>query len=90
MELGEIETALYAHERVREAAVVADAEGDEGVRITAFVSGAEGWTPSIVEMKRYCFERLPGYMVPDRFRFVDELPKTSTDKVDYRSLPGVA
>lgn len=90
VELGEIETALHASERVREAAVVAGADDDGGVVITAFVSGAEGWKPSILEMKRYCSEALPGYMVPDRFRFVDALPKTSTDKVDYRSLVGGA
>ncbi|HUE95294.1 MAG TPA: amino acid adenylation domain-containing protein [Longimicrobiaceae bacterium] len=86
VELGEIETALFAHDQVLEAAVVAGADGDGGVMITAFVSGAAGWKPSILEMKRYCAERLPGYMIPDRFRFVDDLPKTSTDKVDYRSL----
>jgi acyl-coenzyme A synthetase/AMP-(fatty) acid ligase len=37
-------------------------------------------------MKRFCAENLPLYMVPDRFKFLDELPKTSTDKIDYVQL----
>jgi acyl-CoA synthetase (AMP-forming)/AMP-acid ligase II len=41
-------------------------------------------------MKRFCAERLPLYMVPDRFSWHDALPKTSTDKVDYQRLKEMA
>lgn len=37
-------------------------------------------------MKRYCSENMPLYMIPDRFMWLQALPKTSTDKVDYQSL----
>ena len=42
IELGEIEAALYRHPRVKEAAVVALADEDAGVRIKAFVSARDG------------------------------------------------
>jgi non-ribosomal peptide synthetase component E (peptide arylation enzyme) len=29
-------------------------------------------------------------MIPDRFKFVDCLPKTSTDKIDYQRLKATA
>jgi acyl-CoA synthetase (AMP-forming)/AMP-acid ligase II len=37
-------------------------------------------------MKRFCVDALPPYMIPDAFTFLDVLPKTSTDKIDYQAL----
>ena len=45
-----------------------------------------GDRPTLVEMKRFCAEHLPTYMIPDRFAFQESLPKTSTDKIDYQRL----
>jgi amino acid adenylation domain-containing protein len=90
VELGEIESALYHHPRVKEAAVVAVAEEDSGVRITAFLSTEQSPPPSLIEMKRFCSERLPLYMIPDRFSWHEVLPKTSTDKTDYQRLKELA
>jgi acyl-CoA synthetase (AMP-forming)/AMP-acid ligase II len=42
--------------------------------------------PSLIELKRFCAVNLPAYMVPDLFAFREALPKTSTDKIDYRKL----
>jgi amino acid adenylation domain-containing protein len=86
VELGEIEGGLYQHPRVKEVAVVATPDEEAGVRVTAFLSVREGAPPSLVEMKRFAAERLPLYMVPDRFTWLEALPKTSTDKVDYQAL----
>jgi acyl-coenzyme A synthetase/AMP-(fatty) acid ligase len=86
VELGEIESGLYRHPNVKEAAVVAFADGDAGVTITAFLSSREPKRPSLIEIKRFCSEQLPLYMIPDRFSWHDSLPKTSTDKVDYQRL----
>jgi len=85
VELGEIEAALYRHPGVREAAVVA-APGADGVRVDAYVCVRNGEPASTIAMKRFCAENLPLYMVPDRFQFLDDLPKTSTDKIDYVRL----
>ena len=86
IELGEIEAGLYRHPAVREAAVVASTDEDSGVRITAYLSCRDGERPTIVELKRFCAETLPGSMVPDRFALRDALPRTSTDKIDYQHL----
>ena len=87
IELGEIEAALYRHPNVREAAVVST-EDDEGVAITAYLSMKDGQKGSIIAMKQYSMNELPSYMIPDRFAFLDRLPRTSTGKVDYHSLIG--
>lgn len=86
IELGDIEAALHHHLGIAEAAAIArvDAEGEVG--IIAFVAMAPGQRRSQIDVRRFCAETLPGYMIPDRFEFVDELPKTSTDKIDYQRL----
>jgi amino acid adenylation domain-containing protein len=86
VELGEIEAGLYRHPELAEVAVVATADEEAGVRIDAYVSPRGADRPSIIQLKRHCSEVLPLYMVPDRFVFLPELPKTSTDKIDYRQL----
>jgi amino acid adenylation domain-containing protein len=89
IELGEIESALYRHEGVDRAAVVEQAD-DSGVSIAAFVALKPDRKRSIIAMKRHCTLYLPHYMVPDSITFVDALPSTSTDKVDYQRLKTMA
>jgi acyl-coenzyme A synthetase/AMP-(fatty) acid ligase len=86
VELGEIESGLYRHPLIKEAAVVASPDEESGVRIRAFLSCREAKRPSLIELKRFCAENLPLYMIPDRFVWLDSLPKTSTDKLDYQRL----
>ncbi len=86
VELGEIEAGLYQHPLIKEAAVVALADADAGVRITAFLSSREPGRLSLIELKRFCAGHLPLYMIPDRFEWLEALPRTSTDKTDYQRL----
>jgi amino acid adenylation domain-containing protein len=85
IELGEIEVALYRHPSIKEAAVLAFPDSD-GIPIKAFASTRDGSKLSTIELKKFCSENLPLYMVPDSFRCLDSLPKTSTDKIDYQKL----
>jgi amino acid adenylation domain-containing protein len=86
VELGEIEAGLYKHPSVKEAAAIGVDDPEAGVRILAFLKCAGSEPPSIIEMKRFSAENLPRYMIPDTFSFVEALPKTSTDKIDYQKL----
>ena len=69
IELGEIESALYRHEGVDRAAVVARAD-EAGVSIAAFVALKPDQKGSIIAMKRHCTVYLPHYMVPDTITFL--------------------
>jgi amino acid adenylation domain-containing protein len=89
IELGEIESALYRHDGVERAAVVARTD-ESGVSIAAFVALKPAQKRSIIAMKRHCTVYLPNYMVPDTITFVKTLPATSTDKVDYQQLKSMA
>jgi acyl-CoA synthetase (AMP-forming)/AMP-acid ligase II len=90
IELGEIEKGIYQHPSIEEAAVVGAAD-DAGVRIIAFLSASRALQrPTIIELKTFCARNLPSYMSPDVFTFLDRLPRTSTNKVDYQELSRLA
>lgn len=86
IELGEIEACLYKHPNVKEAGSVATSDDEGNVQVVAFLSTVDGSKLSIIAMKRFCAEKLPLYMIPDRFDQRPDLPRTSTDKVDYQKL----
>ncbi|OGG52156.1 MAG: hypothetical protein A3F84_17975 [Candidatus Handelsmanbacteria bacterium RIFCSPLOWO2_12_FULL_64_10] len=85
VELGEIEAALVRHAGVREAAVVAR-EGVSGQRLVAYMV-AGGVPPGPDELRAFLQEKLPAYMAPQAFVFLDSLPLTANGKVDRRGLP---
>jgi amino acid adenylation domain-containing protein len=90
IELGEIEKGIYQHPAIEEVAVIG-ASDDAGVRIVAFLSARTAQQrPSIIELKTFCARNLPSYMSPDVFTFVEALPRTSTNKVDYQGLNRLA
>jgi amino acid adenylation domain-containing protein len=90
VELGEIEAGLYRHATIKEAAVIAVPDEASGVKIKAFLSCRDAKRPSLIELKRFCAEHLPLYMIPDLFSWHEALPKTSTDKIDYQRLKEMA
>ena len=77
---------LYKHPDVREAAAIALTDADGGVRIVGYVAWQGRTRPSVLALKAFSASALPAYMVPDVFVFRDELPRTSTDKIDYQRL----
>ncbi|MCI0453219.1 MAG: amino acid adenylation domain-containing protein [Candidatus Latescibacteria bacterium] len=86
VELGEIESCLYRHPNVREAAVVAIPDDELGLKVRAHVATRDGARISVIALKGFCAQHLPVYMIPDVFSFHPELPKTSTEKTDYQTL----
>ncbi|KAJ4708694.1 AMP-dependent synthetase/ligase [Melia azedarach] len=88
----EVESVLYSNPAVKEAAVVARPDEYWGETPCAFVSIKEGikQKPTEKEIIRYCRERLPHYMVPKTVVFKEELPKTSTGKIQKFVLRDIA
>jgi acyl-coenzyme A synthetase/AMP-(fatty) acid ligase len=88
IELGDVEAAIYAHPGVIECAVVAVPDELFTNRVVAYVSVRDGSREA--DLMSFCSARLPRYMIPESFRLVAVLPKTSTGKIDRRSLKGAA
>jgi amino acid adenylation domain-containing protein len=87
IELGEISAALDLHPGVRESVVVV-AEVTPGEKtLAAYVvkrSNADVDVPLLRQMLR---QRLPEYMVPATFNFIDRIPLTVNGKLDVKGLP---
>jgi len=86
IELDEIEATLYGHADVKEAAVVAVADETQGARIRAFVAISDGVDGDVSALREHCLSRLPRYMVPETLDLLEQLPKTSTGKIDRTKL----
>jgi acyl-CoA ligase (AMP-forming) (exosortase A-associated) len=82
----EVEEILLQSGNVRQAAVIGVPDEMLGQHIKAFVEPGIGGQSNAESLMRFCAERLPRYMVPKTIVFVDDLPKTSTGKIDYTSL----
>jgi amino acid adenylation domain-containing protein len=86
IELGEIEVALSTHPSVALGIAVAVPHEEWGKAIVAFVVPREGLAVTESDLRRHIGRRLPRYMVPVRISLVQELPRTSTGKVDRQVL----
>ena len=82
IELGEIESALLSHPAVKEAAAIAIPDDVVGNRIKAVVSMHDSQTIKPAELQSHCAVKIPKYMIPEIIDFMEDLPKTSTGKVD--------
>ncbi|RJS18030.1 non-ribosomal peptide synthetase [Corallococcus sp. H22C18031201] len=86
VELGEIETALRAHDAVKDVVVVAVDEG-VGKRLVGYVAPKPGHTLDAADLKTRLRQSLPEYMVPGALIVLDALPLNPNGKVDRKALP---
>jgi amino acid adenylation domain-containing protein len=86
VELGEVEATLYRHPAIREAAVLPVPDELLGSRLRAVITVDTGSDLTRENVLDHCRRWLPGYMVPDIVEFREEMPRTSTGKVDRAGL----
>jgi len=87
VELNEIEAALVGHPGIREAAVIASEEVPGDRRLVAYLVPRQAVTLTDLQVRGFLKQKLPDYMLPARYVFLDSLPLTSNGKVDRRALP---
>ncbi len=89
----EVESALVAHPKVAEAAVVGRPDELKGQAIAAFVTLEQGNTPSPQlkdELKAWVVKEIGALARPEDIRFTDVLPKTRSGKIMRRLLRELA
>jgi acetyl-CoA synthetase len=89
----EIESALVAHPKVAEAAVVGRPDEMKGQAIAAFVSLEEGNEPTEAlkqELRQWVAKEIGALARPDDLRFTQMLPKTRSGKIMRRLLRELA
>jgi amino acid adenylation domain-containing protein len=89
IEPAEIEYALGQHPGVAEC-VVTTAPAEPGEKfLAAYVVAAAGRKPETSELRSFLQEKLPEYMIPGAFVFLDAMPLTPNGKVDQQALPAL-
>ncbi|MBM7169125.1 amino acid adenylation domain-containing protein [Streptomyces sp. G44] len=86
IELGEIEALLAGSPDVAVAAAAVHGSGAEQ-RLVAYVVHRDGAAPSDEDLRAHLAERLPGYMLPEVYVHLDELPLNRSGKIDRARLP---
>jgi surfactin family lipopeptide synthetase A len=92
IELGEIEACLRQHPAVHEAVVIAyEPVSETGQlrpqQLATYLVPADSQPMRVSELRNFVKERLPEYMMPAAFIVLDQLPLTTSGKVDRRALP---
>jgi amino acid adenylation domain-containing protein len=87
VELEDIEAALANHPALRDAAVITKEEPSGAQQLIAYVVAAHKEAPTAGELRQYLKERLPSYMVPAAFVWLEQLPLTIAGKLDQQALP---
>lgn len=97
VEPGEIETVLRQVPGVQEAIVLAQrAQPDQAssLRLVAYLvvkgSPGEPGVPGEVDVRNFLKDRLPAYMVPSAFAFLDAYPLTPNGKIDRKALAALS
>ncbi len=94
MSTAEVESAIVAHPKVAEAAVIGQADEDSGQSICAFVTlegdDTEGSDALVSEINDTVAKRIGKLARPKRIIWADDLPKTRSGKIMRRLLRDIA
>ena len=84
IELGEIEHLLSEHPDVNRATVLQ--RDDIGTQLVAYIVAAAGRQPKAEHLRDFLKAKLPSYMIPGGFIFLEQMPLTAHGKIDRSAL----
>jgi acyl-CoA synthetase (AMP-forming)/AMP-acid ligase II len=86
----EVEAALAGHPSVQQVAVIAAPDPVRDEEVLACVVSSDKSKENAISIQDWCLERLAYFKAPGIVAFIDELPVTSTNKVQKVKLADVA
>jgi aspartate racemase len=87
IELGEIEAVLSRQPKLREAVVLMRERAQRDKELIAYVVPSQDANPTNAELRTFLQQKLPGYMVPSEFVFLESIPLSPNGKIDRAVLP---
>ena len=87
VELGEVEAILGLHRAVEQAVVLLREFTPGDKRLVAYVVCRTTPSPRASELREFLLKKLPDYMIPSTYIFLESLPLTPNGKLDRDALP---
>ena len=87
VELNEVEAVVASHASVRQCVAVAREDVPGRKQLVGYVVLRDGQAITSKELREFLRRKLPEYMVPTHYVFLDAFPLTQNGKVDRRALP---
>lgn len=82
----EVESVLYEHPYVKEAAVAGIPDPEKGETVKAYIIPKTSCSIDIEELRGYCYRNLTPYKVPKQFEIRESLPRNTVGKLLKRKL----
>lgn len=90
VELEEVQIAIESHPAVAQATVAARPDRSGELRLAAYIVMAPQRMVDVSTLREYLEGKLPGFMCPANFIFLDRLPLNANGKVDRKRLPDIS
>jgi amino acid adenylation domain-containing protein len=87
IELGEIEAVLASFPSVQSCVVLAREDTPGEKQLVGYIVAREAEPPTAEDLKIFLKDRLPEYMIPAKFVYLDSFPLTHNGKIDRKALP---
>ncbi|QSP93688.1 amino acid adenylation domain-containing protein [Marinobacter salinisoli] len=87
IELGEIESVILRYPAISQCAVLAREDRKNDQRLVAYIISDRPLDEHLAALKTHIKAHLPDYMLPQHFVQLQEMPLTSSGKVDRKALP---
>ncbi len=89
VELGDIETALRCQEEIKDVVVTVREEAQGDKRLAAYLVASGPERPTVQALVARLAQKLPNYMLPNTYLWLDRLPLNANGKVDRGALPAL-
>jgi amino acid adenylation domain-containing protein len=86
IELDEIAAVLRSHASLTDAVVVVQGNESLDKRLAAYCTGPLEGRPDDDDLRSLCRSKLPNYMTPSSFEFLERFPVTPSGKIDRKAL----
>ncbi len=87
IELGEVEGTLRQHPQIQETIVTSWEASPGNPSLVAYLISSGEEKPENEQLKHFLAQKLPDFMIPNHFLWLDTLPLTANGKINYKELP---
>ncbi len=87
IEMGEVEAAISQHPNVRETVVEIFGKKSADQKLVGYLTLKKGTQLNATQLRDFLTEKIPEYMIPSTFMFLEKMPFAASGKIDRLNLP---